>query len=187
MPAPRRAAFAVNLGAEAVAASTAYVLVDLSDATNYPHTNTTYLNLLGLKLNAEKLADGDFDIWVGVITEVDATNGSANWLHAFHLHHNANSTDSTDRFAQDVDFTLGGAVADGLRCEISSGAQVGFIGNQSQAGHVNWQTDVGLTSPMGATSGDVGKPAAGDLVVWVEEVADVGTLDFSITAIYETH
>ncbi len=187
MPAHRRAAFTANLGAEAVGATTAYVLVDLSDAANYPHTETGYLNLLGLKLNTEKAADGDFDIWVGVITEVDDENGSANWLHAFHLHHQGNSTDNTDRFVSEIDFTLGGANADGLRCEIVSGAQIGFVGNQSESGNIRWQTDVGLASPVGAAAGATGKPGAGDLVVLVEEVADVGTLDFSLTAIYETH
>ena len=188
MPAPRRPAFTVNLGAEGVAITTAYVLVDLTDATNYPHTETGYINLLGLKLNAEKAANGDYDIWVGVITEVDDDNGSANWLHAFHLHHQGNPTDDTDRFVSEIDFTLGGANPDGLRCEInSSGAQVGFVGNQSESGNIRWQTDVGLASPVGAAAGATGKPGAGDLVVLVEEVADVGTLDFSLTAIYETH
>ena len=187
MPAPRRSALTVNLGAEGVADTTAYVLVDLSDAANYPHTETGYINLLGLKLNVEKAADGDFDIWVGVITEVDASNGSTNWLHAFHLHHQGNATDDTDRFVSEIDFTLGSANPDGLRCEISGGAQVGFIGNQGESGNARWKTGTGLASPVGAAGGATGKPGASDLVVLVEEVADVGTLDFSITAIYETH
>ena len=61
---PRRETYVVNVGAEAVAASTAYVLVDLSDSTNFPHNETNWLNLLGLKLNSEKASDGVYDEWV---------------------------------------------------------------------------------------------------------------------------
>ena len=80
-----RAIFHAVLGAEAVAASTGYVLVDLSDTTNYPHSETNEAHLLGLTLSAETHSVGVFDIWVGVITEVDASNGTAYWLHCFHI------------------------------------------------------------------------------------------------------
>ncbi len=150
--APRRLTYAATLGAEAVAASTAYVLVDLSDDTNFPHasTETNWLNLLGLTMHAEKASDGVYDVWVGVITEVDATNGTAQWFHCFHLEAVGNATDSTDRFAQVVDFTLGGGNPDGINCKITSGTSVYLVSNQEQAGHTNWQTDTGLASPVGA-------------------------------------
>lgn len=176
-----RPVFAVNLGAEAVAASTAYVLVDLSDTTNFPHSNTAGLHLLGLMLSAEKAGDGVHDIWVGVVTENDATDGTAEWAHVFHLEHVANATDSTDRFAQAIDFTLGGANPNGLNLEIISGATAYFAGNQSQANNGSWQNDTNRASPVGSAT----KPGTGDLVVWVEEVSGTGTLDFSLTAIYE--
>jgi hypothetical protein len=187
--APRRKTFGVHLGAEAVAASTAYVLVDLSDTTNFPHADTNWLNLLGLHLNAELQSDGVFDIWVGVIYEVDAENGSAEWLHCFHLEAADNATDSTGHREQSVDFTLGGGNPDGINCQVNSGGTglVYFVSNQEQAGNANWQTDTGLASPVGAAAGATGKPGAGDIVIWAEEVADAGTLDFSLTAIYEAH
>jgi len=175
----------VNVGAEAVAASTAYVLVDLSDVTNYPHAKTAELHLLGLILEAEKASDGIYDIWVGVVTENDATDGSVQWIHVFHLESVVNPTDSTDRFHAEVDFTLGGRNPEGINCLVASGALTHFVGNQSQADNGNWQNDVGLASPVGAAAGATGKPAAGDLVVWVEEVTNGGTLDFSLTGIYE--
>jgi len=178
------AKYTAVLGAEAVAASTAYMLVDLSDTTNYPHVRTTELHLLWLSLNAEKASDGIYDIWVGAITEVDATNRTADWLHVFHLQHHNNSTDSTDRFAQVVDFTGGGGMEQGINCNITGGALTHVVTNQQQAGNTNWQTDVGLASPVAAAGGATGKPGPGDLVVWVEEVSGTGTIDFSITAHY---
>lgn len=180
---PRRKTWAVNLGAEAVAGSTPYVLVDLSDTVNFPHNEDNWLNLLGLILSAEKAGDGVYDIWVGVVTENDATDGSADWLHVFHLESVQNPTDSTDRFHETVDFTLGGANPDGIICKVTSGALVHFAGNQGQADSANWQNDTNRASPVGTTT----PPGVGDLVVWVEEVSGTGTLDFSLTALYEDH
>lgn len=181
--APRRQTWVASLGAEAVAASTPYVLVDLSDTTNFPHSEANWINLLQLILNSEKATDGAFDIWIGVIIENDATNGTAKWLHVFHLESVDNPTDSTDRFAQTIDFTAGGANPDGVNCQVTSGVLVHVVTNQQQADSTNWQNDENRTSPVGATT----KPGVGDLVVWVEETADGGTLDFVLTAIYEDH
>jgi hypothetical protein len=182
-----RAAWWVNLGAEAVAASTGYQLIDLSDTTNYPHPATftpSEIHLLALKINAEKASDGRFDVWVGVVIEVDATDGSVDWIHVWHLEADGNPTDGTDRFAQDLDFTLDGQI-EGLNCAVVGGAMTKFAAAQTQADNVTWQTDTGLLSPVGAAGGATGKPGAGDVVVWIEEVTDGGTIDFSISACYE--
>ncbi len=157
----------VNLGVEAVAASTPYVLVDLSDTTNFPHGGTQELHLLGLLLDAEKASDGVFDIWVGVVTENDGTDGSVQWVHVFHVESVLNPTDSTDRFVDAVDFTLSGINPDGINCAVVSGAMPFFAGNQAQADNGNWQNDENRVSPVGSTT----KPGVGDLVVWVQQEA----------------
>ncbi len=169
---------------EAVAASTPYVLVDLSDNTNFRHRLTNAVILKSLALHTEKAGDGLYDIWVGVITEVDATNGTADWIHVFHLESVNNTTDSTDRFAQKVDFhDLDLYVnADTAGSEYILNVTTGI----QQAGNTNWQTDTGLGSPAGAAAGATGKPGAGDLVVWVEEDSGSGTIDFMISAEYDT-
>lgn len=174
-----RDTFLAVLGAEAVAASTPYVLIDLSDSTNFPHTSTGSVRLLGLFLNAEK-ASGIFDVWVGVVTENDATDGSVTWLYRFDLQFLGAAGMEPKHYV--VDFTLGGANPEGANCAVISGATPRLISNQTQADNVNWQNDVNRASPAGSTT----KPGAGDIVVWVEEVTDGGTLDFTLTAIYET-
>ena len=176
-----RPAFAVTLGAEAAAASTPYVLVDLSDTTNFPHGNTTELHLLGLDVMAEKASDGVYDIWVGVVTENDADDGSVTWVRCFHLESVHNPTDSTDRFHASEDYTRGGTVPQGINLVVVSGALTKFASNLTQADNANWQNDTNRTSPVGATT----KPGVGDLVVWVEEVGGAGTLDFCVTVTYE--
>ena len=167
------------LGAEAVAATTNYVLIDLSDVTNFPHLFVNRVILHNLRLHGEKAADGAYDIWVGVVTRVDATNGDVSWIHVFHLEASGNPTDSTDRFAQEQAFgptDLG----------IVGGAAVSFVTNQSEVTNTAWQTDVGLASPVGAAGGATGKPGVGDVVVRVEEVSGAGTIDFVLSADYDT-
>lgn len=181
--APRRTTYTAILGAEAVAASTPYVLIDLSDTTNFPHSNTNWLNVLGLVLNAEKGSDGVYDVWIGIVTENDATDGTAEWFQVLHLESVLNPTDSTDRFHASVDLTLGGANPDGVNCKVTSGATPYLVTNQSQAANANWQNDTDRASPAGSTT----KVGVGDVVVWIEEVSGTGTLDFCLTAIYEDH
>lgn len=179
--------FTVNLGAEGVSDDTGYVLVDLSDTTNYPHTKTNSLNLLGLHLSSEVHTDATVDYWIGVVYEVDATNGSVKMLDVLHQEHVDNATDSTGRMVLSRDYTLGGAVPHGINCQVNSAGTglSAFVGNQSLADSTVWQTDVGLASPVGAGGGATGKPGAGDLVLYVEEVGGSGTIDFSITVTYE--
>lgn len=132
-------------------------------------------------MNAEKAADGIYDLFVGVVVENDGTDGSVQWVHVFHLQAVGNPTDSTDRFAQNVDFTLGGRNREGINCAVVAGALTRFAGNQVQDNNANWQNDTDRVSPVGSTT----KPGVGDLVAWVEEVGGTGTMDFSLTAIYE--
>jgi len=176
--------FLAVLQIEAVAESTAYVLVDLSDTTNYSHNQSNAIVLKNIALSTEKAGDGVYDVWVGVITEVDASNGTAKWIHCFHLEHVANSTDSTDRFAQqlffdDLDLKVNAVTAGSEFLE-------NVTSNISLAGSTVFQTDVGLGSPAGAAGSTTGKPGAGDLVMYVEEVSGTGTLDFCVSVSYDT-
>lgn len=169
---------------QAIAASTGYVLVDLSDTTNYPHEVTGHIEVLGFSLSAEKAGDGVYDFWFGVITEVDASNGSADWFKLVHFQTNLNFTDSTDRLDVEADFTLGGSNPNGINCLVVAEALPHMITNVTQNGNSTWQNDTGLGSPAGAAAGATGKPGAGDIVLWVEEVSGSGTVDFCITLFY---
>lgn len=166
-------------GLEAVAATTPYVVVDLSDTTNFQHVQTAYLNILGLSFHAEKAADGVYDVWLGTVTENDATDGSASWFHVFHLEASGNPTDSTDRFAQSIDFTMGGANPLGIQLSTTGGVLDTWVTNQTQDDNNNWQNDTARTSPIGTSN-----PGVGDLVMLVEEVSGTGTLDFTLLVHY---
>lgn len=181
----KRGPYLAVLQIEACAATTGYVLVDLSDTTNYRHYNTVSVVLKSLSLNAEKhTGGGGFDIWVGVINEVDATNGSTDWIHVWHIETDVAETDNTNFISQkiyfnDLDLEVNATTA-------ASEVLYNVTTNIGHDGDTTWQTDTGLASPVGASGQAYGKPGAGDLVVYVEETSDSGTLDFIISAEYDT-
>lgn len=174
-----RPVYLAHLNIEGQAASTAYVLVDLSDTTNYPHTLTNELHILGMEMSIEKLATSVYDFWFGVILEVDASNGTAEWIHVVHME------SAGARTRVPIDCTRSGSSPEGWNLSVIDGATPRIISNVQQAGHVNWQTDTGLASPAGAAGGATGKPGVGDFVMWSEEVSDAGTVSFSIVIVYE--
>ena len=180
-----RPIYVAHLSLEAIAATTRYVLVDLSDTTNYPHSKTSELHILGIEVDLETHATGAFDLWFGAIIEVDASNGTANWIHVLHAEEDTNATDSAGVLHRSIDCTLGGRNPEGWNLQVASDLLTRIITNSQEAGDTGWQTDVALASPAGAAAGATGKPGPGDFVLKVEEVADTGTLDASITVLYE--
>jgi len=167
------APFTATLGIDDIAADTMYQLIDLSDAANYPHTSTNKIILKRVRLHAEKKTDGEFNLYVGVVIENDATDGTAKWLHCFRLENNGNPTDSSDRFAQPLEFNLD--------LEVSGGALVNYVTNLELANDALLKNDVARTSPVGTAN-----PGVGDLMFYVDETGGAGTVDFTVSADYDT-
>jgi len=174
--------YSTLLSKEAVAASTWYILVDLSDTTNYSHpSGTQVVSLLGLELESEKASDGVYDIWVGVVRENDATNGSADWVKVWHIEASGNPTDSTDRFSGSADFTAQGTNPKGLDCSIVS-SRLAYMRGPNSGDQTALQNDAGdLASAAGGSSLST---VAGDVVVYVEEISGTGTIDLALTCQY---
>ena len=163
----------------AIATTTPYVLIDLSDTTNYKHVGTNHIHLGCIHVTAIPSTTGNWSIKVGVISEVDATNGTALWIYGIRF-------SQILYVAEEHDWTIGGTVPRGLNCKIVSEAFARIVTNDSEAGNTHWQTDVGLASPVGAAAGATGKPGAGDLVMLVTENSGSSTLSLDITARYFT-
>lgn len=161
-------------------ANTPYVLVDLSDSSNFPHSNTTSIRLKKLLLDAEITGDGDFNLHVGVVKENDGTDGSVDWLHTFHMEHVGNADDDTEHRQETIDFCAGGDPA-GLNLVVSGGALTYVLTGDTQASNVNWQNDVARTSPAGTSN-----PGTGDLVAWLEWTNASGGISFTLSAVYTT-
>ena len=157
------------LDVRAAAADTGYVLIDLSNITDYPHRNAAAIILNALHVEAEVLASGVYDILVGVITEVDATNGSVNWVARFQMETSVGGVISLDKFWRA-----------GLNLRIDDEDTPFVITNLTDAGQTTWQSDTALTSPDGTVA-----PAAGDVVVKIDEISGSGTINMFIEAEYD--
>lgn len=162
-----------------LAATERFILVDLSDVANFPHTETGKIRLYRLDIDIERgenAASGEFIVYIGVVLEVDATDGSTRWILALHEEVDDQSTDDIAKrhyvFKWD----------EGLDLEISAGALVWGISNVGDTDDVGWQTDVALDSPAGAAN----FPGAGDLVMLVDETGGTGSLSICVTVQYIT-
>ncbi len=168
------------LHVDSVSASGNYVLIDLSDTANFPHTATANLFLKKLILDAEVIGDGEFKLYVGVVKENDSIDGSVDWLHIFHLTTPEDGADGVRRVADTVDFCPGGDPR-GISLIVSGGALSSIVTNASQDDTLFWKDDQARTSPAGTSI-----PGVGDLVVFLEEVAGAGAIEFGLTALYST-
>ena len=162
--------YKVNLNAADVASTTRYVLVDKSDTSGFPHSADEPLRLDKLIIHADKAAAaGAWVIRIGVVEEVDASNGSVTFFVVIPLQDIQSIISVID---------LSTIKRDGWSMEESTAH---MVGSSDVDGSTDWQNDVNLTNPAGTT----GAPGAGDIVVEVVEVDGTTTLTFSITAEYD--
>ena len=165
----------------AVTTDEGYVLVDLSDTTNFKHTLTGRIRLYSLTLTAELESDGTGKgrLYIGVVTEVDDANGSVDWFLVIDMQTFANADDDSTRF-QPPPWTW----PNGLDLEVDGALESckNLLTATKDSGTTTWQTDTALGSPYSIGSA----PGQGDLVVFWDETADGASLDFCILAEYIT-
>jgi len=148
----------------AIVTETAVMLVDLSDTTNWKHTNTGHVHLAYLSMTINPDTNYRGTIEVGFLSGVDATNGDFNGIIEFDF------AQKSDTIVQDFDFA-----GHGFDCEANH--HFGPVTSDSTL----FQTDVNLLGPDGATSFPSGN---GDLVCIIGRTA--GTTAVTITLGYET-
>ena len=158
-----REQFYIHLDAENIGAATGFMLIDLSDTTNWPHTNTGHIVLqtLSVDINADTSYRGDISL--GFLSDVDGTNGDLNEITTFHY------TQGAPDLSEQRDYR------GGINLQVAD-----WFGPTTSDSTV-WQTDVDLQGPDGATSYPSGD---GDFVLFVSRTA--GNVDVGITALYET-
>lgn len=156
--------FTVHLDAQSVAADQAFMLIDLSDTTNWAHSLTGHINLEYIIIESDPDASYLGEIKIGFLSNVDGTNGD------FHQLLDIDQARSSELLVEVIDFG-----SHGLDCEEDH--HFGPI----DAGSLLFQTDVDLVGPPGGAaaypSGD------GDLILLIERSA--GTVDVSVTLGYE--
>ena len=155
----------VHLDTGSVAAQTAFMLIDISDTTNWKHTNTDHIILDHILIEVDPDSTYLGEVKIGFLSSVDATNGDFNQIIDFDM------AKKSDLAIEDL--TFGG----GFHCQAST--HFGPI----LANSTLFQTDVNLGGPDDPAT--ITYPSgAGDLALLVEVSA--GAVDVSITLVYET-
>ena len=157
-----------TLGEEGTAATTtAYLVIDLSDVTNFKHGETGAIIVEWIDFEADVMS-GTFNAHFGVLTELDADNGTVKFFHQIRMEKATNHS---------VPFKPPG----GINLLVESGVPSYLVSNQELAGNALFQTDVYLPSIFGGSK----IPAVGDLILLMEEETD-GLCNFSTTVGYHT-
>ena len=158
--------FTVLLDTGSVAVTTAFMLIDLSDTTNWAHTETGHITLEYMIIEVDPDTTFLGEIKLGFLSSVDATDGDLNNFLDIDM------AKKSDLVVEVINFGT-----HGLHCELAS--HFGPV----DANSTLFQTDVNLGGPD--DPGTLTYPSgAGDLVLLVERSA--GTVDVSITIGYET-
>jgi len=163
----RKSTFHVHLDADNISADQGFMLIDLSDTTNWPHTNTGHIVLDQVIVNTSTSSTPAFvgEVEFGFLANVDATDGDLNVIGKFHM----------DRGS----FVNGGAYDFSIYGMDLEEAE--WFG-PTNANDVTWQTDVNLQGPDGATSYPSGDD---DFVMHIVNVS-AGSIDIAVTVIYTT-
>ena len=156
--------FSVHIDVQSVATQTAFMIVDLSDTTNYPHTDTGHAVIEWIIIEADPDATYLGEIKLGFLSAVDATNGD------FHQVIDIDMAKKSDLVIENMDFG-----SHGIDMRLAS-----WFG-PTTSNSTLFQTDVNLQGPDGTTTFPSGD---GDIVLIVERSA--GSVDVSITIGYET-
>lgn len=154
----------IHLDAEDISATTGFMLIDLSDTINWPHSNTGHIDVLFFIVSTDPSTNFAGDIELGFLSNVDASDGDLNELFEIHLEKQSDSAA--------LPFNYG---AFGIALESNH-----FFGPIT-ANDTIWQTDVNLQGPDGNISYPSG---AGDLVMKITRTA--GDISVSITIGYRT-
>lgn len=155
----------IHLDVNGIALTTGFMLVDLSDTTNWPHSATGHIDLLYMTVNIDPDASFQGDIFIGFLENVDGTDGDFHTIFSYQLDKKAEPLVSFMNF-NSFEMTL---------------MPARWFG-PTTANDTTWQTDVNLVGPDGNASFPAGD---GDLVVKVVRTA--GEVSVGITVGYETY
>lgn len=156
--------FTVHIDNGSIAATTASMVIDLSDTTNWPHTETGHVNIEWMIIEVDPDAAFLGEVKIGFLSNVDGTNGDFNQVIDIDM------AKKSDLVIENIDFGTHGI-------DMRANHHFGPI----TANSTLFQTDVNLIGPDGNTSYPSGD---GDIVLLVERAA--GSVDVSVSLGYET-
>lgn len=159
----------ISFTSDSISATTRFILIDISDTTNYPHTGTTYIHLEDIYILIDTSSSADYELRIGFLENVDDTNGD------FYSVYNIKGDKKT---GQNKEVYLP-VYPNGPRMRSSSLASSTISLNDT-----NYQTDVNLASTLDPGTADT-PSGSGDLVL--EVIVNAGDLFVNINMSYHSH
>jgi hypothetical protein len=135
-------------------ASTAAIVIDLSDSTNFPHKRTGSINISAIRVDIDRVATATGTVKLGVVVAVNASTGTVRWFWIKNYSKNYVSTPGADFMS------TGSGV---IRTQVVDGVALYLLSSLSDSLSTTWQTDVVLPTPTGTHTA----PGVGDIVTWV--------------------
>lgn len=154
-----------------VSANTYALLVDLNDTTNYPHSQTNYLNIDTFSCSVSFSSNtAQARVKIGVITRIDGVNADISFLI---------SKIPSVQSANDSILLHENYQPSSIQCNVNSGILVGSVTNDKSTNDTNINTGITLSSPTGNVT-----PAVGDIIIFFGYVAD--QYDATVSIIYHS-
>ena len=150
-------------------ASEDVILIDISDTTNYPHSNTLWLHTANLVLNVDASNTADYVLEIGFLENVDGTNGDF---------HEVLSISGTRAAGNSINLDIS---QNPEAPKLKSGGFLGPITLNDTA----FQTDVNLRSTLDPTGATATPSGDGDMVMRVTRTA--GDFTVSLLVGYHSH
>lgn len=149
--------------------TTRYILVDISNTTDYPHTNTDFVHLEWFDIEVDGNTSANYTVNLGFLENVDATNGDRTIVKHW----------SGSR-------TVGQSIR-ALFDPIPNAPKMHsdyVTTHEVSLNDINYQTDVNMATTLDPTTADT-PSGNGDVVL--EIIVTAGTVDIAISASYHTH
>lgn len=146
----------------AAAASTATILIDLSDTTNWPHKETREINISSLRVNFDKVAATTGTVKIGVINHVNTSTGSVTWFFDSSRFLNVSNADNDKFYNYTQNFIrtrVEGGTSGGT--DALEGTTPYILSNNKTNGSTTYQSDIKLTTLTGTNTA----PGRGDIVM----------------------
>jgi len=156
--------------------ATSYVLIDLSDTTNWPHKETGAISIHSIRLNVDKAAATTATLRIGVVTFVDASSGTVKWFYTAGNDLNVSNTEAS----QFSNYSEGFIRTKVQRANNAAGATPYLMSNETTTSSTLYQNDVTLVSPNGITT-----PGLGDIVMHVSKASTALNFNVELTYISE--
>lgn len=151
------------------AGTTRYILIDLSDTTNYPHVNTGYVHIDWIEAQVDSNNTGAYKINLGFLKNVDADNGDRQIVKHW----------SGSRTAGNQLLIFEQMLPAGWRMR-----EENHTTSEISVDDVNYQTDVDLPS---TTSPGAANTPSGDGDIVLEVVVTAGEIDVAFDIGYHSH